>query len=48
VALGIPRLSEGAFFPSILERRQRIDRALFAAVMKASVEGVSTSASTTW
>jgi len=32
----------GSFFPSILERRRRIDRALFAVVMEAYVHGVST------
>ncbi len=29
----IPKLRRGSFFPSILERRRRIDRALFAVVM---------------
>lgn len=42
VQLGIPKLREGAFFPSLLERRRRIDRALFAVVMEAYVQGVST------
>jgi hypothetical protein len=32
----------GSFFPSLLERRRRIDRALFAVVMEAYVHGVST------
>src|SRR6187200_3395078 len=32
----------GSFFPSVLERRRRIDRALFAVVMEAYVHGVST------
>jgi len=31
----------GSFFPSLLERRRRIDRALFAVVMEAYVRGVS-------
>jgi transposase-like protein len=35
-------LRHGGFFPSILERRRRIDRALFAVVMEAYVHGVST------
>jgi putative transposase len=42
VALKIPKLRRGSFFPSILERRRRIDRALFAVVMEAYVQGVST------
>jgi hypothetical protein len=35
VELAIPKLRHGSFFPSILERRRRIDRALFAVVMEA-------------
>jgi putative transposase len=42
VGLKIPKLRKGSFFPSILERRRRIDRALFAVVMEAYVHGVST------
>jgi len=42
VELKIPKLRRGSFFPSILERRRRIDRALFAVVMEAYVHGVST------
>ncbi|MDA8281700.1 MAG: IS256 family transposase [Actinomycetota bacterium] len=42
VELAIPKLREGSFFPSLLERRRRIDRALFAVVMEAWVHGVST------
>jgi putative transposase len=42
VELAIPKLRTGSFFPSILERRRRIDRALFAVVMEAYVHGVST------
>jgi putative transposase len=42
VAVRIPKLRKGSFFPSILERRRRIDRALFAVVMEAYVHGVST------
>ena len=40
--LKIPKLRQGTFFPSLLERRRRIDRALFAVVMEAYVHGVST------
>ena len=42
VDLKIPKLRQGSFFPPILERRRRIDRALFAVVMEAYVHGVST------
>jgi transposase-like protein len=40
--LQIPKLRTGSFFPSLLERRRRIDRALYAVVMEAWVHGVST------
>src|SRR5690625_6114396 len=40
--LRIPKLREGSFFPSLLERRRRVDKALFAVVMEAYVHGVST------
>ena len=42
VELAIPKLSRGSFFPSILERRRRINRATFAVVMEAYVHGIST------
>ena len=42
VELKIPKLRKGSFFPSILERRRRIDKALYAVVMEAYVHGVST------
>lgn len=42
IELHIPKLREGSFYPSLLERRRRIDRALFAVVMEAWVHGVST------
>ena len=42
VELKIPKLRKGSFFPSILERRRRIDQALYAVVMEAYVHGVST------
>ncbi|BCK66441.1 hypothetical protein Srufu_003940 [Streptomyces libani subsp. rufus] len=35
-------MGTGSFFPSLLERRRRIDRALFAVVMEAYMHGVST------
>jgi transposase-like protein len=40
--LRIPRLRSGSFFPSLLERRRRVDQALFAVVMEAYLHGVST------
>lgn len=40
--LGIPKLRHGAFFPELLEPRRRIDQALYAVVMEAYVNGVST------
>jgi putative transposase len=44
VALSIPKLRAGSFFPSILQPRRRIDQALYAVVMEAYVHGVSTRA----
>jgi transposase-like protein len=38
----IPKLRSGSFFPSLLERRRRVDQALFAVVMEAYLHGVST------
>ncbi len=40
--LRIPKLRTGSFFPSLLERRRRIDQALFAVIMEAYLHGVST------
>jgi putative transposase len=40
--LRIPKLRVGTFFPSLLERRRRVDQALFAVVMEAYLHGVST------
>ena len=42
IELKIRKLRAGAFFPSPLERRRRIDQALFAVVMEAYPRGVST------
>src|SRR4249919_2062514 len=44
IELRIPKLRKGSFFPSILEPRRRIDQALYAVVMEAYVNGVSTRA----
>jgi transposase-like protein len=40
--LQIPKLRVGSFFPSLLERRRRVDQALFAVVMEAYLHGVFT------
>jgi putative transposase len=40
--LRIPKLRSGSFYPSLLERRRRVDQALFAVVMEAYLHGVST------
>ncbi len=42
IELRIPKLRSGSFYPSLLEPRRRIDRALWAVVMEAYVHGVST------
>ena len=42
IQLRIPRFRTGSFFPSLLEPRRRVDRALWAVVMEAYVSGVST------
>lgn len=42
VELRIPKLRSGSFFPALLAPRRRIDRALWAVVMEAYVQGVST------
>jgi putative transposase len=40
--LSIPKLRQGSFFPALLERRRRVDQALYAVVMEAYLHGVST------
>ena len=40
--MAIPKLRQGSFFPSLLERRRRVDQALFAVIMEAYLHGVST------
>lgn len=44
IELKIPKLRASSFFPSLLERRRRIDQDLFAVVMEAYLHGVSTRA----
>jgi putative transposase len=42
LALQIPKLRTGSFFPSLLERRRRVDQSLFAVIMEAYLHGTST------
>ena len=42
VELRIPKLRAGSFFPSLLEPRRRVDRALWAVIMTVYVTGTST------
>ncbi|WP_113719080.1 IS256 family transposase [Arthrobacter dokdonensis] len=40
--VAIPKLREGSFFPSLLSPRRRVDKALYAVVCQAWIDGVST------
>ena len=42
IEVKIPKLRSGSFFPSLLQPRRRIDKALHAVIMEAYVHGVST------
>ena len=42
IELRIPKVRVGSFFPSLLEPRRRVDRALWAVIMTAYVTGTST------
>lgn len=42
VEVAIPKLRQGSFFPELLEPRRRIDRALWAVIMRAYITGTST------
>ena len=44
MALHIPKLREGSYFPSLLEPRRRSEKALLSVIQQAYVEGVSHSA----
>src|SRR4051794_13036661 len=46
--LQIPKLRTGSFFPSLLERRRRVDQALFAVVMEAYCTVSQPGRSMTW
>lgn len=40
--LAIPKLREGSFYPALLHPRRRVDKALYAVICSAWIEGVST------
>ena len=42
IELAIPKLREGSFFPSLLNPRRRVDKALYAVICQAWIDGVST------
>src|SRR5262245_12296552 len=42
IALRIPKLREGSYFPSLLEPRRRAEQALVAVIQQAYIQGVST------
>src|SRR5438477_3393771 len=42
IELKIPKLTAGAYFPSLLEPRRRAEKALHAVIVEAYVKGVST------
>jgi transposase-like protein len=42
IALRVPRVRDGSYFPSLLEPRRRAERGLVAVVQEAYVQGVST------
>ena len=42
LTVGIPKLRKGSFFPELLEPRRRIDKALWAVIMTAYINGTST------
>ena len=42
VDLQLPKLREGSFFPSLLHPRRRVDKALYAVICQAWIDGVST------
>jgi hypothetical protein len=46
--LRIPRLRAGSFFPSLPERRRRVDQSLFAVIMEAPARHLHPQGSMTW
>lgn len=41
VEVAIPKLRKGSFFPELLEPRRRIDKALWAGIMRAYITGTT-------
>lgn len=41
VELAIPKLKEGSFFPSLLSPQKRVDKALYALICKAWIDGAN-------
>ena len=48
IELKIPKVTAGAYFPSLLEPRRRAEKALHAVVVEAYVKGSPRARSTTW
>ena len=42
IMIGVPRVRDGSYFPSLLEPRRRAERALVGVVQEAYIQGVST------
>jgi putative transposase len=42
IELQIPKLRTGSYLPSVLDPRRRVDKALYAVIMAAYINGVST------
>ena len=42
IELKIPKVSAGAYFPSLLEPRRRVEKAMHAVIVEAYVKGIST------
>jgi putative transposase len=42
IELKIPKITRGSYFPSLLEPRRRVEKALYAVVTEAYVKGIST------
>ena len=42
IEIALPKLRQGSYYPEFLERRRRIDQALYGVIMTAYIKGVST------
>lgn len=42
ITVALPKLRSGSYYPEFMEKRRRIDKALYAMMMTAYIEGVST------